>query len=1020
MALVIKDRVKETTTTTGTGTYTLAGAVSGFETFTANLSNSDTTYYVCTDNTDFEVGLGTFTSSGTTLARTTILASSNSNNAVSWSSGTRSVFMTYPADKAVFEDASGHVSIPHDLFIAGGLIDLKNDGGAVSQIKFYCESSNAHAQTLIGAPHSESASNTLTLPSTGGSARLVSTASTATLTNKTLTSPKINEDVALTSTATELNLLDGVSGLVQADFTKLAAIDSSATELNLLDGVSGLVQADFTKLAAVDSTATELNIVDGNTSVGTTAIASGDGIVTNDSGTMRQTNIDTFDTYLSATTKTLTNKTLTSAVLNTGVSGTAILDEDDLSTDSATQLATQQSIKAYVDAQKADMQFVLEDGDGTEVQITKDSEVKFVEGGGLDINWTDTSTGSDGDPYDLTFTVNAAQTGITSVVNTSLEIGRDADNRIKFGTDNQIIFEVSGGDNVIFKASGEIEASSLDISGDADIDGTLEADAITVGGTALNTVIAGVTVTNATTAAVATTVTISDNESTNEENAVIFTAGGDVDGGNIGLESDGDLTYNPSTGTVSATIFKGNIDAVDGDFDGTLEADSITVNGTALATVIAGTTVTDATNSAHVLVTDNESTNEENLITFVEGATDSTGNVGLEMDGNLSYNPSTGTVTATVFKGNIDAVDGDFDGTLEADAITIGGTGIGSIYSAIAGSSNIVTTGALNAGSITSGFGAINNGASNITTTGVGTFASLDISGDIDVDGTANLDVVDIDGALTQDGGAVFNEASADVDFRVESNGSANMLVVDGGNDQVNIGSDADLTNGQIFNINGTYGGTGSAAANIMFFGTGTDAYPSMQILNYSHDDQSINFDAWYNNGWKSSDAGSQFQIVKRSDNFNIRAENGIAAGSAVTWVNHFNIATDGTLTATDTSIGSISDQRLKKNIQDYTYPLDNFKSLATKIFDWENPKLHGSTTQQIGFLAQDVESLDSRWVRDFKIDEDSPDASLLDSDLISKASRLGEKDAMYVSVIQQLITKIETLETKVKALEDA
>ena len=118
MALEIHDRVKETTTTTGTGTYTLAGAVTGFETFTANLDNSDTTYYACTDNTDFEVGLGTFTSSGTTLARTTILASSNSNNAVNWSSGTRTIFMTYPADKAVFEDASGHVSLPHDLFIA--------------------------------------------------------------------------------------------------------------------------------------------------------------------------------------------------------------------------------------------------------------------------------------------------------------------------------------------------------------------------------------------------------------------------------------------------------------------------------------------------------------------------------------------------------------------------------------------------------------------------------------------------------------------------------------------------------------------------------------------------------------------------------------------------------------------------------------------------------------------------------------------------------------------------------------
>jgi hypothetical protein len=82
-------------------------------------------------------------------------------------------------------------------------------------------------------------------------------------------------------------------------------------------------------------------------------------------------------------------------------------------------------------------------------------------------------------------TLAAAQTNITSVLNTSLILGRDADNQIKFGTDNQIIFEVDGGDNVIFKTSGEIEASSLDISGDVDIDGTLEADAITINGTTL-------------------------------------------------------------------------------------------------------------------------------------------------------------------------------------------------------------------------------------------------------------------------------------------------------------------------------------------------------------------------------------------------------------------------------------------------------------------------------------------------------------------------------------------------------
>ena len=121
MALVLSDRVKETSSTSGTGTLTLSGAVTGFETFTANLSNGDTTYYCCTDNTDFEVGLGTFTSSGTTLARTTILASSNSNNAVNWSSGTRTVFCTLPATKAVILDASGNVSLGGNLNVTGNV-----------------------------------------------------------------------------------------------------------------------------------------------------------------------------------------------------------------------------------------------------------------------------------------------------------------------------------------------------------------------------------------------------------------------------------------------------------------------------------------------------------------------------------------------------------------------------------------------------------------------------------------------------------------------------------------------------------------------------------------------------------------------------------------------------------------------------------------------------------------------------------------------------------------------------------
>ena len=108
MALVLRDRVKETTTTTGTGTYTLAGAMTGFESF-GSVGNSNTTYYGCSDGTNFEVGIGTYTASGTTLARTTILQSSNSDNAVNWGSGTKTIFCTLPAEKMSFLDASGNL-----------------------------------------------------------------------------------------------------------------------------------------------------------------------------------------------------------------------------------------------------------------------------------------------------------------------------------------------------------------------------------------------------------------------------------------------------------------------------------------------------------------------------------------------------------------------------------------------------------------------------------------------------------------------------------------------------------------------------------------------------------------------------------------------------------------------------------------------------------------------------------------------------------------------------------------------
>jgi cytoskeletal protein CcmA (bactofilin family) len=341
MALVLNDRVKETTTTTGTGTLTLAGAVTGFETFAAGVGNSNTTYYAVTlpGTTEFEVGLGTLSSDSSTMARTTIISSSNSDSAVNFSAGTKTIFCTIPASKSVFLDASGNatlgadLSIGDDLTVNGGVIELKNTG-AQSELRMYCESSNAHYAALKAPAHSDFAGNTtLTLPAT-------------------------------------------------------------------------------------------TDVIVGR-----------------------------------ATTDTLTNKTLTAPTLT----GTAVM-------------------------------------------------------------------------------------------------------------------------------------ADLDISGDVDVDGTLEADAITVNGTALNTVIAGVTVTNATNSA---HVLVTDNESTDEENLITFVEDATSSTGNVGLEMDGNLTYNPSSGTVTATIFKGNIDAVDGDFDGTLEADAITLNGTAVTTTA---TLSTGISNGNVLV----------------------------------------------------------------------------------------------------------------------------------------------------------------------------------------------------------------------------------------------------------------------------------------------------------------------------------------------------------------------------------------------------------------------------------
>ena len=418
MAFVIADRVRETTTTTGTGTITLGGAVTNFETFTANLSNSDTTYYAIVDNTNgaFEVGLGTFTASGTTLARS-VLASSNSNNLVNFGAGTKDVFITIPASKMVVEDGSNNVAIGGTVTASafsgsgagltgvdvvndtspqlGGNLDLNgndivttsnadlelapNGTGHVTvkgndnqgAIQFNCEN-NSHGQIVKAAPHSESASNTLTLPSTGGDARLVSTASTATLTNKTLTTPVI-EEIDSTGSIT----LDAATDII---------LDAGGADVTLKD--------DGTTFGSLTNSSGELVIKSGSTP--TTAVTfSGANATFSGNLTVNGT----------TTTVDTTNTTIKDSLLELNSGATS---------------------------NSNDCGIVIERGS------TGDNAI---------IMWDESSD--------------------TFVVGTTTATGASTGN--------------------LTVTDGALQAGSLDISGDVDVDGTLEADVMTLNGTTITT-----------------------------------------------------------------------------------------------------------------------------------------------------------------------------------------------------------------------------------------------------------------------------------------------------------------------------------------------------------------------------------------------------------------------------------------------------------------------------------------------------------------------------------------------------
>jgi hypothetical protein len=130
MALVLADRVLETTTSTGSGTITLAGAKQGYQTFSLAIGDGNETYYTIAGQTEWEVGVGTYTSSGDTLSRDTVISSSSGGGKVNFSAGTKDVFVTYPAEKSVI----GNVFQNETSFTVSYLIESGKNGLSVGPI----------------------------------------------------------------------------------------------------------------------------------------------------------------------------------------------------------------------------------------------------------------------------------------------------------------------------------------------------------------------------------------------------------------------------------------------------------------------------------------------------------------------------------------------------------------------------------------------------------------------------------------------------------------------------------------------------------------------------------------------------------------------------------------------------------------------------------------------------------------------------------------------------------------------
>jgi len=265
MALVLNDRVKETTTTTGQGTISLGGAATGFETFVTGVGDTNTTYYIIVHESDgtWEIGIGTIgDASPDTLARTTVIDTSAGNTTkIDFAAGSKTVFCTLPSSKAVFEDADNDVTLPANLDVGGNLTVTGNAVISGNLTFGDADTDSINLAAEIDSNIIPNTDNTYDLGSSSKEWKDIYIDGVAYL-------DSINfNGTAISATAAELNIMDGVTSTA-AELNILDGVTSTAAELNILDGVTSTA-AELNILDGVTATAAELNYSDTGASVGT-------------------------------------------------------------------------------------------------------------------------------------------------------------------------------------------------------------------------------------------------------------------------------------------------------------------------------------------------------------------------------------------------------------------------------------------------------------------------------------------------------------------------------------------------------------------------------------------------------------------------------------------------------------------------------------------------------------------------------------------------------------------------------